>query len=194
MYKNQRFGRIEFFIKNNIRVLDYQDGNSFLDFGCGFGQNIIVLERYFPQSRILGFDVNNEVISILSKGTLGNPNIEAFSGNITDIEFLKTIESDSFDNIIVSHVFAFVIGNNLNMTVELRNKIIKELIRISRKTLFILDSNNILQLKKSDLYIEQRKRGMFSESIINYFKKYLSEGEVMALFSDESVGILFKKF
>ena len=194
MYKNQRFGRIEFFIKNNIRVLDYQDGNSFLDFGCGFGQNIIVLERYFPQSRILGFDVNNEVISILSKGTLGNPNIEAFSGNITDIEFLKTIESDSFDNIIVSHVFAFVIGKNLNMTVELRNKIIKELIRISRKTLFILDSNNILQLKKSDLYIEQRKRGMFSESIIDYFKKYLSEGEVMALFSDESVGILFKKF
>ena len=80
------------------------------------------------------------------------------------------------------------------MTVELRNKIIKELVRISRKTLFILDSNNILQLKNSDLYIEQRKRGMFSESIIDYFKKYLSEGEVMALFSDESVGILFKKF
>ena len=51
-YKNQRFGRIEFFIKNNLRVLDYQNGNSFLDLGCGFGQNIIVLERYFPQSKI----------------------------------------------------------------------------------------------------------------------------------------------
>ena len=84
---------------------------------------------------------------------------------------MKTIESDSFDNIIISHVFAFVIGNNLNMTVELRNKIIKELIRISRKTLVILDSNNILQLKNYDLYIEQRKRGVFSESIIDYFKK-----------------------
>ena len=35
---------------------------------------------------------------------------------------------------------------------------------------------------------------MFSESIIDYFKKYVHEGEIMALFSDESVGILFKKF
>ena len=84
IYKNQRFGRIEFFIKNNIRTLDYQNGNSFLDFGCGFGQNIIVFERYFPHSRVLGFDVNNDVISILNKGTVGNPNIEASLGNITD--------------------------------------------------------------------------------------------------------------
>lgn len=194
IYKNQRFGRIDYFIKNNLRTLDYKDGNSFLDLGCGFGQNIIVIEKYFPQSIIQGFDVNDEVISILNKGTEGNSKIKSLLGSITDIEFLKTIETNSFDNVIVSHVFAFIICSNIDTTIQLRSRIIKELVRISKKTLLILDSNNILQLKNSDLYIEQRKRGMFSESIIDYFRKYVKEGEIISLFSDESVGILFKKF
>jgi len=193
-YKKQEFGRIEFFVKKNLRSLDYKNGDSFLDIGCGFGQNIIVLEKYFPSSKIRGFDINKDVISIVNKGLAENPNIEAFFGSIKDLAFLKTIKSNSFDNIVISHVFAFVTGDNYEKTIELRNLIINELIRISKKTVFIIDSDNILQLNNSSLKIEQRKRGMFAESIIKYFRKHTSTGEIMALFSDECVGVLFRKF
>ena len=60
-------------------------------------------------------------------------------------EFLKTINSNSFDNIVISHVFAFITGDNYEKTIELRNLIINELIRISKKTVFINPGNKTLK-------------------------------------------------
>ena len=72
-------------------------------------------------------------------------------------------------------------------TLELRQDIIDELVRISSKTLLILGGNELLQLEEPSFKIEQLKRATFAESIAHYFDKHLSHGEVCCdFFSQES--------
>ena len=73
----------------------------------------------------------------------------------------------------------------------LRQDIIDELVRISSKTILILVGNELLQLEKPSFKIEQLKRAIFAESIARYFDKHLNHGEVYAVFSPESIGLLF---
>ena len=76
-------------------------------------------------------------------------------------------------------------------TLRLRQDIIDELVRISSKTLLILGGNELLQLDEPSFKIEQLKRATFAEPIARYFDKHLNHGEVYAVFSPESIGLLF---
>ena len=51
--------------------------------------------------------------------------------------------------------------------------------------------NELLQLEEPSFKIEQLKRATFAESIARYFDKHLNQGEVYAVFSPESIGLLF---
>ncbi len=77
-------------------------------------------------------------------------------------------------------------------TRELRQRILDELVRIGRKTVLILDSH-VLNLSDPSFEIEQLNRATYSESIIPYFQAHLAYGEICALFSLESVGVLYRK-
>ena len=59
-FKNQQ-GRIRFYLQDR-RVLDFVDGDSFLDCGCGPGQNAVELRRTFPTSPIKAFDYSADAI------------------------------------------------------------------------------------------------------------------------------------
>ena len=76
-------------------------------------------------------------------------------------------------------------------TIQLRQQIIDELIRISSRTVLILDGPGILHLKEPSFKIEQLQRAIYAESVIRYFNKYLNHGEVCAIFSTECFGVLF---
>ena len=76
-------------------------------------------------------------------------------------------------------------------SLQLRQQIIDELIRISSRTVLILDGPEILHLKEPSFNIEQLQRASYAESVIRYFNKYLNHGEVCAIFSTESFGLLF---
>ena len=184
-------GRLEFFLKKNLQSLGYVDGQSFLDAGCGRGQNIKVLAEYYPNSPIRAFDVSEGAVDVVRLGVQDHKQIQIEIGSMTDLNYLQQLPDKGFDHVLVSHVFSFIMSRSEAGTLLLRQKIIDELIRISSRTVLILGGNELFQLEEPSFKIEQLKRATFAESIARYFDKHLNHGEVYAVFSPESIGLLF---
>jgi len=184
-------GRIEYFLKNYSRTFKYEDGQSILDAGCGRGQNTKVLSEYFPNSTIKAFDVSEGALKIVEIGVKNQKQIQAEVGSITDLNYLKQYPTNGFDHVLLSHVFSFIMSGSEDETHILRQQIIDELIRISSKTVLILDGYELLNFIEPSFEIEQLQRATYSESIAHYFNKQLNRGEVSAVFSHEDIGVLF---
>jgi SAM-dependent methyltransferase len=185
-------GRIEYFLKNYSRTLKYEDGQSFLDAGCGRGQNIKVLAEHFTNSTIRGFDISDGALSVVKLGIQNQKQFQLEVGSITDFNYMNQFSCNEFDHVLVSHVFSFIMSGGEAATHQLRQQIIDKLIRISSKTVLILGGPELLHLKEPSLKIEQLQRAVYAESIIRYFNKHLNHGEVSAIFSPESFGVLFQ--
>ncbi len=186
-------GRIEYFLKSYPRTLKYEDGQSILDAGCGRGQNIKVLSEYFPTSKIKAFDLSEGSLSVVELGVENQKQIQTEVGSITDINYLKQYPTNGFDHVLLSHVFSLIMSGSEAGTLLLRQQIIDELIRISSRTVLILDGPEILHLKEPSFNIEQLQRATYTESIIRYFNKHLNHGEVCVIFSTESFGVFFQQ-
>ena len=187
-------GRIEHFIINYNNIFSYIDGESFLDVGCGRGQNIKVLNGLFPNSLIKGFDVNKDAIDVIKLGTKNIRNISIEYGNLKDKSYLTSFSNEQFDHIVMSHVFSFIINNSKEETRLLRQSIIDELIRVGRKNIFIQDGEAILNIGKPKIVIEQLNRAHYWESIIPYFNKHLESGNITSIYSPESYGLIYNKY
>ena len=186
-------GRIECFLKSYPRTLKYEDGQSILDAGCGRGQNIKVLLEYFPTSKIKAFDLSEGALSVVELGVENQKQIQTEVGSITDINYLKQYPTNGYDHVLLSHVFSFIMSESEAESLQLRQQIIDELIRISSRTVLILDGPEILHLKEPSFNIEQLQRATYTESIIRYFNKHLNHGEVCVIFSTESFGVFFQQ-
>ena len=187
-------GRIEYFLKNYPQTLNYEDGQSILDAGCGRGQNTKVLSEYFPTSKIKAFDLSEEALSVVELGVENQKQIQTEVGSITDINYLKQYPTNGFDHVLLSHVFSFIMSGSEAESLQLRQQIIDELIRISSRTVLILDGPEILHLKEPSFNIEQLQRATYTESIIHYFYKHLNHGEVCVIVSTGSFGVLFQQY
>lgn len=190
---NRENGRIRFFLDHNKTLIPYKNGDSFLDAGCGKGQNIRVVSERYPLSKIFGFDISCDAVQIVWSGVGNNPNITVEVGDICDLEFLSSIPDASYDHIIVSHVIGFLCGSGTEETRKLRQQIIDHLIRISSISVIMLDLiENEPNIRAE---IEQNNRCIVHDRLMNYFEKYTStdQGEMYVMFSDESSGVLFLK-
>jgi len=194
LYSNQR-GRVSSFIEAYPHILLYADGDTFLDAGCGRGQNVIELSQSFPNSQISGFDVNSEALGIVAAGTSTNPKINTFVGDIKDTQFLKTFTPGSVDHVVVSHVFSFLLDQGGERdTVSFRQKIIDHLIEIARESVLILDSGaSSLNFGEPSLQVEQKGRAHYQDMILQYFVSHQAVGHPVILYSNKSVGVLFRK-
>lgn len=192
LYKSEN-GRIRFFLDHNKTLIPYKNGDSFLDAGCGKGQNIRVISERYPVSKIFGFDISHDAVQIVKSGVANNPNISIETRDICDLEFLSSIPDASFDHIIVSHVIGFLSGPGIDETRLLRQQIIDQIIRISSISVIILDL--IENEPGIRVEIEQNTRCIVHDRLMTYFQWHTSmgSGEMYVLFSDESSGILFLK-
>lgn len=186
-------GRVAYFIQNNSTVLTYRDGDTFLDVGCGKGQNIKELVTLFPNSGIKGFDVSEGALRVIQSALKNNINIRVESGSVTDVNYLQSYEEGSYDHVIMSHVMSILNGYGIEETRRVRQKLINELIRIASKTVLILDGDVLYDKKDPEFSIEQNTRGVFKESIIHYFDDHLVNGELYVMFSPESNAFLYRK-
>ncbi|MBX2947093.1 MAG: class I SAM-dependent methyltransferase [Cyclobacteriaceae bacterium] len=62
-------------------------GTKILSYGCSTGEECFSLRRYFPNSRIIGVDINKSNLRIAQSNN-DDPNIEFFSSNETNIKTL----------------------------------------------------------------------------------------------------------
>ena len=194
IYSKQR-GRVAPIIQAYPHILLYADGDKFLDVGCGRGQNIIELSKSFPNSQISGFDVNSEALDIVAAGTSSNAKINTFVGDIKDTQFLRTFTPGSVDHVVVSHVFSFLLDQGGERdTVSFRQKIIDHLMEIARESVLILDSGaSSLNFGEPSLQVEQKGRAHYQDMILQYFVSHQAVGHPVILYSNKSVGVLFRK-
>ena len=156
-------------------------------------ENIKVLEEHFPNSTIRGFDISEEALSVVKLGIQNQKQFHLEVGSLTDLNYMNQFSRNNFNHVLVSHVFSFIMSGGEASTHQLRQQIIDKLIRISSKTLLIIDGPGLLHFKEPSFEVEQLQRAVYAESIIRYFNKHLNHGEVSAIFSPESFGVLFQK-
>lgn len=186
-------GRMAYFLEHNRKSIPYKNGDSFLDMGCGMGQNIQVVVEKFPNSKIKGFDLNEPALRLIRFGCGNNANVTLEPGSALDVNYLKSYPSGSVDHVFMSHVFSVLILDNVDETRRKRQEIVDEMIRIASKSVMILDSVCYMPEGRNEFVIEQNTRCVFTESLADYFQKHSSKGELSMFFSPVSSALLFQK-
>jgi ubiquinone/menaquinone biosynthesis C-methylase UbiE len=189
-FKNQQ-GRIRFYL-HDCRVLDFADGDSFLDCGCGPGQNVAELRRAFPASPIKAFDYNADAIAIVKLGSKGDALTTAEQGSVLDWPYLAAYPDNSVDHVLISHVMGFLLRPSMEETRKARQHIVNELIRIARRTVLVLDRVETNQTQMS-VEIEQRDRGIVHDDLTQYFQRHETEGQLYLMLSPEDEAIIYRK-
>lgn len=187
---NKLEGRIERFLKINPNIFGYNNEDTFLDSGCGLGQNINVLTRYYPGSRVEGFDVNENALRLINIGSKKNINITLKKGSVTDLHFLSLYPDNSFDHVIISHVFTFILSSSISNTQDLRQSIIDQLIRIAKKSFLIIDSG-IFYDGEPKIEIECNTRCVYKESLEHYFVSHLEHADTFFAIPARNTGCLY---
>jgi len=194
LYTDQK-GRLGLFLKRNRQSMEkiFLNGDTFLDAGCGKGQNIKDLISLFPDSNIKGFDINEGALNVIRAGTKNSERIELEIGSFSDLKYLSNYKDNSIDHVIVCHVLAFLFAENIKTTTQLRQNIIDHLIRIARKSVLIIDGMNLLSEGNPTFEIEQRDRGFLRDFFPKYLEKHRENGELNLMFAEGSIAFHFTK-
>lgn len=168
-----------------------------LDFSIGIETNYALssakAKTKKKQPKIKGFDISEQAIQIIKYGVGDNSNVNVEIGDICDLNFLSSIPDASFDHIILSHIIGFLSGPDIEQTIDLRQQLIDQLVRICSVSVIILDS--IEDIPNIRAEIEQNNRCIVHDRLMNYFLKYTTtrEGEMYIMFSDECCSLLYLK-
>ena len=182
--------RLELFLNAYPVTIGYNDGESFLDAGCGKGQNLKFIVGAYPRSPYTGFDIDERCLQVARTGIAGSDHLLLRQGSILDFEFLKSFAAKSVDHVFACHVFSTLLESTVEQTKSSHQRIIDELVRISRKSVLIIDE---MSLDKSfEVEIEQLTRASICENVASYFAKHQSIGETCALFCQDFRAALFK--
>lgn len=182
--------RLQVFVESYPMMVGYEDGESFLDAGCGKGQNLkFVLDR-FPHSPYTGFDIDERCLQVARAGLEGSANRSLRQGSILDFDFLQSLEDKSVDHICVCHVFSTLLEPTTHATKLSHQRIIDEFVRISRRSIMIIDSMTVGNFH--EVHIEQFSRATVCENIASYFTRHQSRGEACVLSCLDFRAVLFK--
>jgi len=186
-YSNSK-SRLEYFFNNNKSLLNFINGDSFLDIACGYGRDIKFLSDKFDKSKIDGFDINSSVLEIIKSGNK-NSNVNVQQKSFLDFDFLNKFKSKSYDWVLISHALSNVFEKNIEMTLNLRKKLVGEFARISNKGLLVLDHDSKKFFK---VQLVQNTRCTVFHDYSKLFS-FLDGGELYLMKSDESSAYFWKK-
>jgi ubiquinone/menaquinone biosynthesis C-methylase UbiE len=182
-------GRVRFYLHDQ-RVLDFSDGDSFLDCGCGPGQNVVELRRAFPASPVKAFDWSNPAVAMILERLSGDPLVAVEHGDLLDPTYLAGYPDDSVDHVLISHVMGFLLRSSVDETRAARQHIVDELIRIARRTILVLD--RIELGRQMSIEIEQRDRGVVHDDLTRYFERHSAKGQLYIMQSPVDAALIFK--
>ena len=182
--------RLQLFLDLYPMTVGYKDGDSFLDAGCGKGQNLKFILNRYPHSHYTGFDIDERCLQVAGVGTERSAKRSLLQGSILDFDFLKSFEDKSVDHIFVCYVFSTLLSPTIHETKLSHQRVIDEFVRMSRKSIMIIDD---MSLGKSfEVEIEQLTRAAVCENISSYFVKHQSVGEACVLSCQDFRAVLFK--
>ncbi len=113
--QHRKFGDINYYAEYKVKILkDFikKDNLTILEYGCGIGRNFPFFKKYFPESKIYGFDISTESLKIAKKN---NPWVEIIYEDVLENLY------NFFDLIFIAGVFHHIpFNNHLNIINILR--------------------------------------------------------------------------
>ena len=186
---SRQVSRLESFVDTYPDLLRFRDGQSFLDLGCGTGQNIRMLGERYPSARIFGYDLNADAVALIRECE-SHPGVVVETGDLTDQAWRQEALAEGFDHIIVSHVFSLIFGRSLVETTNVRRRIISDLAKACRTSLTIIDAFGIPG--GPTITIEQRQRATISDDVLGYVAS-IPGGRAYLVQSPRSRAVVFVK-
>ncbi len=187
-YQGQ-FSRLAFFADEYADILRYEDGDTFVDLGCGSGQNIRFLAERYSTSMVVGTDMNADAVALVRECE-PSANVQLSVGDMRDADFLSRLMSDRIDHVVLSHVFSLIFAPSARETRELRQRFIDRVVAGSRKSVIILD--NFGKRGELSIAIEQKQRAHVTDDVMSYFSKHV-EGRAFMVESQRSQAIIFSR-
>lgn len=187
-YQNQ-ISRLEFFADNFADLLGYEDGDIFVDLGCGSGQNIRFLTDRYPASMVIGTDMNVDAVALVRECE-PSANVTLSVGDMRESEFLARLMSQRIDHVVLSHVFSLIFAPSARETRELRQGFIDRIVEGSCKSVIILD--NFGKRGELAIAIEQKQRAHVTDDVMSYFSSHI-EGRTFMVESGRSQAIIFSR-
>lgn len=181
--------RLQDFLDRYPDLLGFADGHSYLDIGCGAGQNIRMLADQFPHSRIVGYDINPDAIRLIREFET-HSGVEVELGDLRDDAFRLGALAGGFDHIVLSHVFSLIFDSALSSTVAMRKRILNDLVFACRGSLVIVDAFGAPGVPA--IRIEQRQRGTVTDDVLGYFAG-MDQGRAFLVASERTRAVVFVK-
>lgn len=181
--------RLEFFLDTYPDLVRFRNGDSFLDLGCGTGQNIRMLCERYPSSRIVGYDLNPDAVALIRECE-SHPGVVVNTGDFTDDAWRAEAVAEGFDHIILSHAFSLIFESSLASTMALRWRVLSELAKACQRSLTIIDAFGTAGAPS--ITIEQKQRAIVSDDVLKYFSEF-DGGRAFMVQSDRSRAVIFVK-
>ncbi len=95
-------GTYPFFIRRVIKDMHIQPTDHILDFGCGTGRNISLMNKYLSETgRVLGLDIGSEMLEQAQRRFAGDTRVAIQKQRIEE----PLPYQDEFDKVFISFVF-----------------------------------------------------------------------------------------
>lgn len=185
-YRTQR-SRLMPIVEKFNGWLDFRNGDSFLDLGCGTGQNIAFLTSRFRDSPVVGTDLNQAALDLIA-ACEPSPNVLLSQGSILDERFLDALLRDGFDHVVLSHVLSVLFGETREQTRVMRGALIARLAAATRKSLTVIDA--VGSQNEFGVVIEQKNRLLIRDDVLSYFQP-IEGGEAVLTRTEASEVIMF---
>lgn len=94
-----------------IAALDVAPGGTVLEMGCGTGRNLIAVARRYPEARLYGFDISEEMLktarSAVARAGLAD-RIRLAQGDATDFDAETAFGVARFDRVYISYALSMI--------------------------------------------------------------------------------------
>lgn len=116
--------------------------NSILEIGCASGPNLYLLAKKLPHTHIVGIDINEEAVAYGNAQFVKEKilNVELLVGKADE---LKQYQDKAFDIVFTNALLIYIGPDKIK-------EVIKEMIRITRKALVLMELHSFQSGKKDD--------------------------------------------
>lgn len=140
---------------NELKKIEFK---SILDYGCGYGRILKLIETNFPNRRIYGCDISRHQIN----------NAKKYLNNRSkcDLFYVNGKEISKPDN---SYDLIFTVDVLLHQTHDLIDIVRKELLRVSKRYILIFETNFTVEEVKNDNLNNKFEKTIYKHNHIDYF-------------------------
>jgi len=116
------------------KISNYYPFNSVLEIGCASGPNLYLLAKKFPTVKFYGIDISKNAVKI-GQEFFRKENINNVFLNFGKADKLKKFQDKSIDIIFTDATLIYLAPDKIN-------KVIKEILRISKKVIILNEWNS----------------------------------------------------